>query len=212
MKLHRILIILIVCSLNYTCDDLGGIEEHHPIPSSSKFLLKVNDTLTFQCGSRIEKFDIPILVNGKYYEYRSGTCMKGALDLIDFQAIFIKPVDSLAIAVGIGTDVYDCDGPPQVNNYYISIIKNLVNTFHSQGIEYDADLCWNKDFHVLESSFTMYYKSIILNDRQYKDVFAYEVPISSTSSIETLYYTKHYGFIGYKLRNGDLYNLIKPII
>jgi hypothetical protein len=212
MKPIRILIIIFVCSLNYSCDDLGGVEKHHPIPSDAKFLFKVNDTLTYQCGSKIEKFDIPILVNGKYYEYRSGTCMKGALDLIDFQAIFIKPVDSLENTVGIGTVVYDCYGPPGVKDYYISIVKNVVNTFYSQGIKYDADLCWYKDFHSLESSFTKYYTSIILNDREYKDVYTYEVPNSGNNRIETLYYSMHYGFIGYKLKNGDLFNLIKPMI
>jgi hypothetical protein len=210
MKQFTILVILIIASIGSSCDDIG-FDKNYPIPSDARFLFKAGDTLTYKCGGKTEKFDIPILVNGKYYEYRSGTCGKGALDLIDFQAVFIKPVDSVATTVGIGTKVYDCQGPPQVKNYYISIVKNVVNTFNSQGIEYDADLCWYKKFHSLESAYSDYYKSIILNDREFKNIYVFGVMNNGDTGLNTLYYSKHYGFVGYKLNNGELYNLTSPL-
>jgi hypothetical protein len=209
MKSFQILFLICICGISHSCDDLG-IETHHSIPYEGKFLFRVNDTLTFQCGDKIQKFDIPYLVNGKYYEYRSGTCMKGSVDIIDFQAIFIKPVDSIAPPVYISETVYDCYGPPQVNTQYICIIKNLVNTLHSQGIAYDASICWYSDFIGLESSFRSYNESITLNNKKYNCVYTCDLSENPNSGIDLLYYTMHYGFIGYKLKNGDVYNLVDP--
>ncbi|HLO59888.1 MAG TPA: hypothetical protein VK179_14165 [Bacteroidales bacterium] len=210
MNRYKFLLILLVSFINLTCDDIG-IDKNYPIPSNSKFIFKQGDTLIYKCGNKIEKYDIPILVNGKYYQYRSGTCMKGVLDLFDFQAIFIKPVDSIATPVGIGNAVYDCDGPPMVKDYYISIVKNVVNTFYHHSTEYDADLCWYKQFHCLESEYSDHFQSIILNEREFKNIYVYQVDNNLEKGLSKLYYSKQYGFVGYMLNNGDIFNLTNPL-
>jgi hypothetical protein len=212
MKGCIVVIMFITIASFCACDEIGGTEAKHPIPSSAKFLLAEGDTLVYSSGSQIEKYTIAVLVNGTYSEYRSGTCGKGARDIIDFQAIYIKSVDSLKVPYRPGEEIDDCDGPPGSDTRFISIIKNLVNTFQSQGITYDGRLTWYNDFSELESNSTAYHDSIVLNNQGYKDVYEFKILGNSNTMFSMFYYNKHYGFVGYKRQNGTLFNLIEPVV
>ena len=201
--------IVVVCA----CDDLSSIEKKHKLPSEAKFLFNEGDTLVYQSGTLLEKYTIIEMVNGKYSEYRSGTCGKGARDIIDFQLIRIRAIDSTQqLYYHTRPEIDDCDGPPRVDTRFICIIKNLVNTFHSLGISYDSKLNWYNSFSDLESNYTAFHESVTINGKQYRGVYEYDIPQTPNARVDVLYYTMHYGFVGYRLRSGELFNLIEPVV
>ena len=216
-KSFHILIVAFISFITLSCGDRGpfneifGGDKNYKIPSNSKFNLHQMDTLKYVSQTDTEMYYISHLIEGKYYEGTTGTCGKEPFDIFDFQAIYIRSVDSTDGHFYAYSEMDDCSGRPSSSDQYICIIKNVVNTYYSIGISYDASLSWLNEFEALESKYDEFLTSINLNGRVYKNIYVYSSSINKSSRLQKLYYSKNIGFIGYLLKNNKTYNLINHI-
>jgi hypothetical protein len=214
MKNLLLIFLILFVLLNSSCkrglfNELFGEDIYYNMPSNSKFILKANDTLVFNYEEIIEKYVISNLTNGLYFESITGTCGKNPFDIFEFQAIYIKPVDSIDSYILISDTLDDCWGKPSFKDDYICIIKNLVDTYSSDKIKYNSSISWLNEFSGLESEYSDFLKSVTLNNKTFKDIYIYSY--DRNGRIDKLYYSKKYGFVGYLLTNGKLFNLKNEI-
>ena len=69
----KILILTFLVLLS--CDEVGS-DNNYPLSLERKVLFKEGDIMTYKSNRKIEKFEVVKIINGKYYDSRSGTCGK----------------------------------------------------------------------------------------------------------------------------------------
>jgi len=125
LKSVNLQILVIVTLITLGCGDRGflnelnGKDRNFSIPSNSRFILRQMDTLKYVSGSDTEIYYISHLIEGKYYEGTTGTCGKSPFDIFEFQAIYIRPVDSIDGYFYADSKMDDCDGHPRLSVDFI---------------------------------------------------------------------------------------------
>lgn len=188
--------ILIVSS----CSEIGP-EKRHSLGSSSHFLLQEHDILTYASDVSTEKFEVIKIVNGEYSDSHSGTCGKPRFFIYDYQAVYIKSIDSLKTDFRFVDETSDdCYGFPQL------AAQNVISFINTSYNSPDEDrIQWMDEYRNLLERKSSLHESITLRDRVFKNVFEFEVVTGKRLS--KLYYTRAYGFVGYKLLDGTLFTL-----
>ena len=75
----KILVFILLVKLS--CDEVGP-DTNHPLALERKVLFKEGDIKIYKSNLQIEKFEVVKIINGKYYDSRSGTCGKPLLLLV----------------------------------------------------------------------------------------------------------------------------------
>lgn len=170
--------------------------------SDEKFKFNEGDTLVYKSDSLEKKFSVIKIIHGQYEDSRTGTCSKTPKDIYEFQAIYMKSIDSSSIPkYYIRTINDDCSGSPSLSNDLIDILN--YNLKYSK-----SKINWYHDLSSLESNYTNSNKEKVLNNTKYQNVFEYAASKDNTDSVEVFYYNRKLGFVGFKLKNGRVFNLI----
>lgn len=198
---NSILIFIVLGILNLSsCADFGP-EKRFSLGSGSRFLLHEHDILTYASDMSIEKFEIIRIVNGEYSDSQSGTCGKPRFYRYDYQAVYMNPIDSAQ------TDFYfvpeatdDCSSfPGLIPQNVIAFINTSYDSPNKDRVQ------WMNELLDLLENKSNFHELISLGDDVFVNVFEFKVV--NGNRLSTLYYTRAYGFVGYKLLNGTLFTL-----
>jgi hypothetical protein len=168
------------------CDDLFDNDDHYfPLNDKYRIAFNAGEVLKYR-NSLGDEFQLKIMESSirTRKEGRKGSSLKPPYDIYEYQLV-----------------IYD------------SVFKNL-RTKDTQGIytqnPYRSVVVWKNNlvYYNLNSIPT---QTMVLNGATYLDVFVFLASATTTKSsnnIETWYYTYKYGFVGFKLKGGEYYNLI----
>jgi hypothetical protein len=201
---YSIFLLLVVALV--TCDDFGA-NKNFTLNADKKYLLLPGQTLTYTSGAIEEKFEVQKVVNGTYEDSQSGTCAKPRLFIYEYQVVYMKPADSVSATSGfIGDHETDCGAYFRLNDKLICSL-NVARATDQNTLEFEFSdkINWLDEFMDRVNNFTKHYKTLKLANHDFKDVFQYHVP--NGKRIDTLYYTRHAGFVAYRLKNGALFVL-----
>jgi hypothetical protein len=194
----RLLSLFIILALS--CDEIGS-DITHPLSSSKKYLFKEGDILVYESDTQVEKFEVLKIVDGRYGDSRSGTCAKPRLDIYEYQAVYLKPVDTLShMYYFVPPSSDDCGSYPQLRS------QNLICSLNNSYLENSTDkIIWMNEFSDLISNFQNTHQSLTLRNKVYKDVFEYG--FTNGKRLDKLFYTRTFGFVGYRLKDGTTFSL-----
>jgi hypothetical protein len=193
----RILLLSIVVCIIGCSKDL----ELNPLKKISYSEGKI---LIFESDDNVEQFVVQKIVNGRYEDSRSGTCGKPPFDTYDYQAIHLRPIDTLDVDLHyVGQVTDDCSAYPHLGGD--KMISSLNGSF--QPGAYDV-IHWLDEFHSKISEFSRQHDKITLRTRRFANV--YEFDVTNGKRISKIYYTTKHGFVGYELKNGEVFELTNP--
>lgn len=200
MKINTTLLTIVIILLG--CSEYGP-DVIHRLSSDKKILFVEGDILSYESDSQVEQFEVIKIVNGRYEQSRSGTCAKPRLDIYEYQAVYLKSVDSLSrnfrFTPVISTD---CSQFPPFT------ARELICTLNGTYDEKSNDkLIWMDELAKLTFNYKANHKSVRLRNQVYKNALEYDVP--NGKRLDKVFYTRRLGFVGYRLKNGALFTLRK---
>lgn len=189
---------VLISTFLITCDKERDMHEF------KKYNYGEGTVLTFSSAFHTEEFIVQRVVNGNYEDSRSGTCGKSPMTVYEYQAVYLKPVDSVDRWMPmIGPQTNDCSRYPQL--YQGQWISSFNGTYNP--LEYDR-INWLDEFYGYISEFRLQHPRITLVNRSFTNVFEYEV--TTDKRLATIYYSHRQGFVGYALKNGEVFELTNP--
>lgn len=165
-----------------------------------RFFFKEGDVLHYESDSQTEKFEVIKIVEGQYKDSRTGTCSKSPANIYEYQVVYMKPTDSLSQPYDyFSTHWDDCQYYPTLREH--KLIQTMNGSFQD---DYEQ-IIWLNEFDGHMNSYRMKHSSLALGNRTFDAV--YEYVLAKGQRMAKLYYTKHYGFVGYQLKDGTLFVL-----
>jgi hypothetical protein len=161
--------------------------------------------LTYHSETEIEQFVVLKIVQGQYVDSHSGTCAKGTRSIYEFQAVYLKPLDSADREFTFVATYHDDCGPPPSLVHGEELICSLVGTYRPNA--FDA-LRWYNEFNSLISSYNHFHSRLTIVKRTFLNVMEFDVP--NGKRLSKLYFSTRHGFVGYRLKNGAVFELRNP--
>jgi hypothetical protein len=196
MKHRALLFIILVC--------IVGCSKDIELNVLKKITYAEGKILTYESDTSVEKFEVQKIVNGRYEDSRSGACGKPPFDKYDYQAVHLRPIDTLGVNLHYVSQLSDDCGsyPRLIDDRMISSL----NGSYQPG-SYDM-IHWLDEFHGKISDFNGQHDRITLRKRVFNNV--YEFDVKDGKRLNKIYYSTRHGFVGYELKSGEVFELTNP--
>jgi hypothetical protein len=197
-------IIKVTISIFFCVIFYAGCDKEEDLHNFKKYNYREGTILTFSSELHSEQFIVQKVIDGKYENSSSGTCSKSPMTAYEYQAVYLRPADSVDRWFPmIGSHADDCSAYPKLlEGKGIASFNGVFNALENDRIN------WLDEFYGKISDFNRQHPKITIRTREFTNVFEYTV--TSEKRLATIYYSHRQGFVGYVLANGEVFELINP--
>lgn len=203
LVLVQILILLPSCNNSWApCGQQHFLDEKYKIDFS------LGDTLTYTSNLKSSmKFYISLLDSGVISYPQTGKSSSGCNAYYEFEIIGICPLNDSSCIDAVDYEAYWSNKDCQECENCMTICKKMsTKPIHSNYKQLeDPELSYFDLLKTQLSNYDEFRDLLIINDYEYKDCYVFHI---SSDTISEIYYNYKYGFVGFKMNNEILYNLV----